>query len=180
MIEIRPGDYFCVRTKSPISMPIIIMEKRFSIDKQAEYNHAGIIVKSDGTTYESLKRIAHYDINFYRGCKILIARHRFMTEEAFEKGYKEVLRWNRKAYPWWRLLLFPVGMARCFHPLGIPVCSELSREHQVHSGVVDAELIAMHLEAAGVKQDGYGWTPDQLADEMRKSKFYDVIFEGVL
>lgn len=165
MMELRPGDYFCVRTKSWIADAIIKVQLWKSLDHEARYNHAGIIVHPDGTTFESLQKIAHYGIQGYVGCPVLIVRHKEMTPERFLLGYEEVKKWDQFAYPWWRLALSFFGLAKWIHPAGIPVCSELVVEHLHHAGLV--------------KHDGYGWTPDALADKF-KSRCYEVIYEGIL
>jgi len=172
-MKFMTGDYWCVNSKSFMTAPIIAMEKRMSLDHAAEYNHAGILVKPPadpekdwGTTYEALRTIGHFHLRQYEGCKIIIARHTGMTPEKFQKGYKEVLRWNNYAYPAWRLLLYSIGLAKYLHGIGIPICSELVAEHCFHSDLSVA--------------DGYGWTPDALADKFKQYRCYDVVFEGEL
>ncbi|HNS53325.1 MAG TPA: hypothetical protein PKH25_00950 [Syntrophales bacterium] len=162
--ELRPGDYFCVRTGSWVAGAILAAQKLKALDRESTYNHAGIVVASDGTTFESLRRIAHYDINAYTGCRILVARHRDMTMPAFMRGYHAVKKWDGRVYPFWRLALHAVGLAKFLHVAEIPVCSELVVEHCHHAGLCDYR--------------GYGWNPDNLADKFRNYKCYDVLYEG--
>lgn len=164
MITLQPGDYFAVRTNSWLARLIILKERICAMDDEAKYNHAGIIVDCRGNTYESLGRIDHYHIDNYIGCPILIARHKSMTPDAFRAGMKEVLKYDGKVYPVWRLILHLTGLAK-FFKMTFPVCSELVGEHAYHAG--------------GHTYDGWGWNPDHLADLWEISKYYDVIYEGI-
>ncbi len=163
---LKPGDYFCVRTDSWIAGAILAVQRIKALDREARYNHAGIVVSADGTTFESLRRIGHYDINRYAGCDILVARHRDMTPNVFLKGYREVKKWDGTVYPAWRLVLHALGLAKFLHAIDIPVCSELVVEHCRHAGLCD--------------YPGYGWNPDHLADKFRNYRCYDTVYEGAL
>lgn len=163
--ELRPGDYFCVQTGSWVAKPILWFQKLKALDDESTYNHAGIVVKEDGKTFESLAKIAHYDINGYAGHRILVARHCAMTPEKFEAGYDAVRKFDGTVYPAWRLFWHAIGMAKLVHVVRIPVCSE---------------LVVEHCHAAGLcNHGGFGWSPDALADKFRDSKRYEVIYEGV-
>jgi len=165
-LTLKAGDYFCVRNDSFLSKLIILQEWIKSLDHEATYSHAGVIVDSNGTTMESLRKVAHYDLQTHKGCKIIIARHKEMTPENFQKGYNEILKYNGKVYPIFRLVFHLLGIAKFLHTSGVPVCSELVVEHCYHAGLCD--------------HDGYGWTPDNLADKMRNYNCYDVLYEGIL
>jgi len=163
-IELQPGDYFCVRTKSWLTRLILLKEIFSSLDSKAEFNHAGIILNEEGDTFESLFFINHYNLEQYRGCNIIIARYKEMTPEKFEAGMKEVLQYDGRIYPFWRLPSHLLGLAKFFHST-FPVCSELVGEHAYYAGVHDVH--------------GWGWNPDNLADLWDISKYVDVIYKGV-
>jgi hypothetical protein len=163
MIELRPGDYFCVYTDTWLAKLIMAAQRVKALDDHVAYNHAGIIVSGDGRTYEALMKIEHAHIKDYEGCEILIARHRAMTPELFDMGYGQVLKWNRTIYPWWRLLLHLTGLAVILHIAKIPVCSELAVEHLHHCGLIG--------------HDGYGWNPDHFADMLVNYKDFEIIYE---
>jgi len=162
--ELRPGDYFCVRTGSWVSRAILAAQKIKSLDHESSYNHAGIVVTSTGVTFEALRKIAHYHLDNYIGCRILIARHVRMTTSAFMRGFHEVKKWDGTVYPFWRLALHAVGLANLLHVIKVPVCSELVVEHARCAGLVT--------------YNGYGWSPDNLADKFTNYKCYDIVYEG--
>ena len=121
MMDLRPGDYFCVRTQSWMASAILKAQKLKALDGESTYNHAGIIVAPDGTTFESLRKIGHSAIQSYIGCPVLIVRHRDMTFDRFKAGYEGIRKWDGCVYPFWRLLLHAAGLAHFLHPVGIPV-----------------------------------------------------------
>lgn len=164
MLQVEPGDVFVVKGKGNISYAIRTVGWFWSSDAECSYNHAGIVIDSKGTTFESLNRISKANLKDYIGCEILIARHIDMNEERFRKGWLAIKKFDGVIYPWWRLGLHLLHIARFFHPSGIPVCSELS-------GMFEAY--------AGLRKVYWGLTPDNLADEYRISKYYLVKFQGV-
>jgi len=162
-MNLRAGDYFAVSGTSLIAKLIRLKQRLSSLDSKAEFNHAGIILDDCGNTFESLGHIDHYHIDQYVGRPIMIARYHKMDPERFESGMKEVLRYDGKIYPFWRLLLHLIGLGKFFR-LTFPVCSELVGEHAYFAGVHNAR--------------GWGWNPDNLADLWDISKYVDVLYKG--
>jgi hypothetical protein len=163
MIELQPGDCFVVKTDSRIAGLINWGERLKSKDNAADYNHAGIIVSGDGTTFESLAHIAHYDIDGYKGYPLYIVRHLEMTPERFQAGYGGINKFDHCDYPWWRLFLHLAGLAKFIH-WSYPVCSE---------------LVGRFLYEAGLfKSTGWGWNPDDFSDLWDESKNWKLIFKG--
>lgn len=164
-IDLRPGDLCVVKTDSRIAGAINAAQKVLSRDGRAEYNHALIILDKGGNTYESLKRIDHYNLAQYAGCQALIVRHKEMDLDHFGEGYRAVLKYDGKVYPWWRLPMHFLRVAQYVH-WSYPVCSE---------------LVGMFLNKAGLfNSTGWGWSPDDLADLWEESKYYDTVFKGEL
>ena len=163
-MKLKAGDVFVVRGKTNLSYLIRVFGKFWSTDGECTYNHAGIIVTPSGTTFESLNRIECANIEQYKGCNILIVRHKKMNRILFSKGFSEVYHLSGTIYPWWRLGLHLFHLARFFNRSGIPVCSE---------------LVGMFENACGLRKTFWGLSPDNLADEWRISKHYDIVFEGV-
>jgi len=164
-MDLRPGDYFVVRTDSLLARLIIAVQNFWAKDGGSCFNHAGIIIDSEGNTFESLKHIDHYHISRYYGCPIMIVRYKEMTPERCAKGYAKVLEYDGMIYPWWRLPLHLLNIARFFKAT-FPVCSELVGLHKYYAGVSAC--------------DGWGWNPDDLADNWRINKYVDIIYEGQL
>lgn len=163
-IKLQRGDCFCVRTDGWVSAPIRWVEKWKSLDCEATYNHAGIIVSDTGETFESLSKIDHYSLHDYAGKKILIFRHIQMTDKLFGKGYQQILKYDGKIYPAWRMPLFILGIAKWFR-LTFPVCSELTMLFEV---------------SCGLRKKWAGYSPDNISDEVHISKHYEIKFEGIL
>jgi hypothetical protein len=161
--KLQQGDCFVVKTDGWVSAPIRFIEKWQSLDGEATYNHAGIIVSDTGQTFESLEKIDHYKLDDYKGCQILIFRRIEMTQGLFWPAYKSVLKYDGKVYPAWRMPLFILRIAKWFR-WTFPVCSE---------------LVMMFECGCGLRKKWAGYSPDNIADEVRISKFYQIKFEGV-
>ncbi len=85
-----------------------------------------------------------------------------MSREMFIQAWPEISKLNGKIYPYPRLFLHAIGLAK-FILWKYPVCSE---------------LVAKFEFECGIRMNLWGINPDNLADEWRISKYYDVIFEG--
>jgi hypothetical protein len=170
MIQLQPGDCFVVKTDSKLAGLVNWGQALWSHDNRAEFNHAGIVVKEDGTTFESLSRIGHYYLGRYAGSRILVVRYGEMIPERFWFGYGQVKRYDGKLYPFWRLPLHLVNVAKFIHWTH-PVCSE---------------LVGRFLNAAGITPNtGWGTTPDDWADLWREmirndARKLTVVCDGVL
>lgn len=163
-VKLEKGDCFVVKTDGAVSAPIRLVEKVKDLCGEAVYNHAGIIISEAGDTFESLQRIDHYTIHDYKGSQILIFRHISMTDTLFEKGWAAIAGYDGKMYPWWRMPLFLLGIAKWVH-CTYPVCSELLKKFEWGCGIV---------------KHWAGYTPDNIADEVAISRYYTVKYEGVL
>jgi hypothetical protein len=148
-IFVREGDLFVVDSASILSGAIKLVQCVKALDCEAIFNHAGIILNEKGETYESLYKIDHYNLDHYLGKKILIVRHCGMSRERYDQGMIEAMKCHGKLYPFWRLPLHLIGLAKFIH-WRYPVCSEL-----VTRFLYGAKLL---------KGTGWGWTPDNLSD----------------
>jgi len=163
--ELRPGDVFAVDTEKFFAKLITLRNKISASDCNAIYNHNGVIIKEDSTTFESRRKITHYNLDDYEGKQILIARpivQGFVAESAI----KRLNQYDGKTYPWWRIIVHAISptLAKYLTWSGIPVCSE---------------LVAMYLNWVGVRHGGFfGTTPDMLADEWEHWREYEIIFNG--
>lgn len=160
---LQPGDQFGAKTAGFVPDAIITIEHIYSPDHEADKSHVGVLVDEKGKTFEARWKIGHYNLADYKGCEIVIARHIFMNDERFAAGYRAILKYDGKRYPWWRLGLHLFGLADNLHRIDRPVCSEANGKFEV---------------GAGLRQDCWGLTPDNLCDEWHSSKYYQVIFEG--
>jgi hypothetical protein len=163
-VILKPGDLFVVNTNSSIlSRAINIAQKFWSVDNESTYNHAGIIITQSGDTFESLWKVGRYHLSQYDGCKILIVRHNMLTAQGFQNGWDKVKNWEGCLYPVPRLLLHLLHLAKYIR-WKYPVCSELA---------------ARFLNGAGLKKYWWGITPDNLGDEWRISRYYDILYDDV-
>lgn len=166
-IVLKPGDVFASSLPGALGWLIRLGEKAQADDNEASYSHTGIILDSQGTTFEALWTVRRQNLfEAYRNGTVLIARYKGMDLPAFNRGYKTVKTQEGKIYPAWRLFLHALNIGK-LHVVNRQVCSELT---------------ALFLIAAGAQTLGgrncYGITPDELVDEWRISKHFDVIYEG--
>lgn len=161
-VELKQGMVFAVNSNSVFAKWINFFQKVKALDHEAVYNHAGIITSRQGRTFEALKKIGYGDIDNYAGCKIIIACHRNMTPDKYHAAWLEMEKLNGKIYPYPRLFLHLVGLAKFIH-WKYPVCSE---------------LVAKFEFEAGLRKQWWGYQPDNLADEWQISKYYEIIYEG--
>ena len=168
-IVLQPGDVFATRNPQSLGKLITFVEAMRCESKTAEYSHAGIIQDSSGKTLEAVWHIEEQNIfESYKGSKVIIARWQGMTIDNYRKGWDSVKGEIGMTYPYYRLLLHLVGLARWIHLGSDTVCSELAEKFLINAGYT------MGL----AKKNWWGLTPDELADEWRISKYIDVIFEG--
>lgn len=168
-MDLRPGDVFATSNPNGLGAAICLAEKLKSPDGEADYGHTGIIQTVEGKTLEAVWKIQEQNLfEAYKGDRVLIAR--FAGSEnawSLRKGFEAVNPLKNRIYPFHRLFLHAIGLARWVHWLKTPVCSELT---------------AMFLISAGVPmscgKNYWGITPDNLVDEWRISKHFDIIFEG--
>lgn len=169
MIALEAGDVFVVATTGPLGRLIRPVQRFWSSDNEAIYNHGGVITTADGTTIEALWRVeAHNLFSRYAGCRVLIAR----PDAAAEYKAAAIRRLCNlhldQRYPFWRLALHLVP----------PLAKYVSAGGRY---LVCSELQAKYLHWIGVRHRQYpGTTPDMLADEFRQWRKYTIIFEGEL
>ncbi len=171
MSPLEKGMVFASSNPQGIGKPIRWAERFWAKDKQAEYGHTGIITGSNGETFEALGTIKESDLfKGYAGKKVMIVRP--LTKESVD-GVQEAI-WALKikhlgqVYPGWRLLLFLVP----------PLARRISYRGK---WVVCSELTAKFLWMIGVRHGGYaGTNPDDLVDEWRMGRDYEIVFEGLL
>ncbi len=170
MIELKPGDIFASKNPQNLGKLITFITGLKARDKKAVYSHTGIIQDAAGKTLEAVMRIAEQNIfQDYKGDKVLIARWIGMTPAAYQKGFDAVKGQIGRPYPFQRLLWQLIGVAKWVHILKTPVCSELTEMFLCNAG-------------ANTMSGGNFWglNPDDLVDEWRISKHFDVIYEGTL
>jgi hypothetical protein len=164
MLKLERGMAFAVCSGSSLARAINTVQKIKSIDNESTYNHAGLIIDTTGGTFEALLTIRRANLSAYKGCNVIIVRHKDMTDELFSKGWSEIERLEGTLYPVPRLFLHLVGLAKFIH-WRYPVCSELYAKFEC---------------ACELRRNWWGINPDNLVDEWRISKYYDVIHEGIL
>lgn len=168
MIILKQGDVFASANPQGLGKAICLAQQLQSPDGKAEYSHTGIIIDDSGTTFEALWTVKRQNLfDAYKGDKILVARWRGMTPEAFKAGFASVADQEGRIYPFHRLLFHALGLAGFVHILGRKVCSEITDCFQYHAGVTTLR-----------GENYYGVTPDELVDEWRISKYFDIVYEG--
>lgn len=167
-ISIKKGDIFFTQGRGFVSRSIMAITRFWSEDGEARYSHVGIFLNEHGTTVEALPDgiKSKSFISEYKGLNVLIVRplqEQTMLDFALANVMKEHYG---EVYPFWRLPLFALGpLAR--------VC--------VSDRLVCSEFVAKCLHLAGLRHSRFkGTTPDELADEARNYRTYEVIAEGRL
>jgi hypothetical protein len=167
MIKVQRGDVFCSTNPMWLGRAINAIQWFWSEDGESKYSHSGIICNATGTTFEALWTVRSRNFfEAYTDDNVIIARP-VCPEVKKLDALDKIIRTHRgQWYPFWRL-----GM-HLFPPLA---------KVAIMDRLVCSELVAEYLFLAGVRHDQYkGTNPDQLADEWREWKRFNVIFEGRL
>lgn len=168
MIPVLKGDVFGTENPTMLGGAINAIQKWNSRDNESKYSHSGVLINSQGDTIEALWTVKNQNLfTDYAGKNVIVARWMPMTENAWERCYLMLMGHFGDKYPLWRLPLHILPpLAKYLSFTGMPVCSE---------------LVAKYLACLGAR--GRWWTgtcPDTLADEWRRWKGYEIIFEGTL
>jgi hypothetical protein len=163
-LNVRRGDIFCVGLDTWFAKSIMAVEEFWASDKNAKFGHSGIIVSSQGDTFEALFRTEYSHLSRYKGYPILIARPKCETTISDTVISSLIAKHKGQRYPAWRLLfhMFP------------PLARRIGRGNYL----VCSELTAKYLSRCNIRPGPYlGVNPDTLADEIRHWKEYDIILE---
>ena len=164
-LDLRKGDLFLSRNPMMLGRIINANQKFWSTDNKSKYSHAGIIIDRYGTTLEALWTFKYQNLyEGYKDTEILIARHKEMTSNVFNKGYDAIKHHIGQWYPFYRIILMiipPIGKYIHWNRI---VCSEANYKFINKCGLSNDEW--------------FGKTPDNLHDLVINSKDYDIIFEG--
>ena len=168
---ILPGDVFGTRNPQSLGRAIICVEAWKAEALCAEYSHAGIILNSAGATFEAVWHIETQNIfEAYKGQRVIIARWHGMCPDAFAKGWSAVKDEAGMTYPYCRLALHLLGLAKWIHFGKGTVCSELAEKFLINAGYT--------MGLAG--RNWWGLSPQELVDEWRISNYINVIYEGII
>jgi hypothetical protein len=173
MIKLKPGDIFCSTTVGAgadwksrmLAAAIRKREEIGSMDGQAFYTHAGIVMHENGRTYEARWTYDFFHMDDYYQGPVLIGRPRIESQGDLGRGLNAVIKYHGRGYPFWRLAMFLVPGMTKISLTKLPVCSE---------------LVCMFAIAAGIEEVGQwkGQNPDHVADMIKKWDAFDVIYEG--
>ena len=170
-IQVKRGDVFGTKNPMWLGKAINGLQWFWSKDGESKYSHSGIIIDDQGTTFEALWTVSSKNLfDEHKGDNLIIARPNspingrpFDIEKALKRVIKEH---NGQWYPGWRLLLHT-----------IPPLAKIA----LFDRLVCSELVAQYLYLAGTREGQYkGTNPDTLADEWRRWKNFDIVFEGKL
>lgn len=166
---ILKGDVFCVQNPSWLGRSIQFMERVWAEDGSATYSHAGIILQSTGETFEALWTIRKSHLRNYIGKQILIGRPLRVPPQLMEQALLELEEEHGgQWYPWWRLGLHTLPILSKWVSTGqFPVCSELAAKFLLYCGITEIGRWP-------------GYSPDDLADAIKKWKVFDIIYEGAV
>ena len=177
-VQLQPGDVFCAQGSGPLFAAIRMVQWINSRDNEATYGHAALILDAAGTVLDTRWRVGRTHLDLYQGQQVMIARPvdwvsrcGVISGPISESTKKLCLTaiettCRGKWYPVHRLFLHLVPpVARLLHIGRWQVCSE---------------RVAAYLQAIGARPKPVGGvTPDMLADEWRRWRNFQIIFEGV-
>ena len=170
-----PGDEFATKNPMALGMGINFVQKAKSVDNDSVFTHTGIITDSKGTTLEALWTVKGQNLwEAYEGERTLVVRNINMTPPVFEAGYEKIKKHIGQWYPAHRLLLHLLHVAKWVH-WGRVVCSELTAKFETGC--------AEHFgpdKTSGFLRNYYGVNPDNLVDRWLISRYYTVIFDGII
>ena len=167
MTDLQRGDLFGVKTEG-IGGGIRFFEKLWSSDNKAEYNHSGLILDSEGTTFEALWKVKKQNLyERYAGCKVVVARWEGNTVCPVDQALERIItEYENKWYPAWRIPLHTIPFLAKINFSGLAVCSELAAKYEWYLGI-------RHDQWAGTN-------PDTLSDEWHKWDGFRIVFEDVV
>lgn len=171
---LRPGDEFATKNPMALGALINLCQKVKATDNESEYSHTGIILEPTGTTLEALWTVGSQNLwEAYRGNKVLVVRNINMTPDTYVCGIAKIRKHIGQWYPVHRLLIHLVGLAKFIHWNRV-VCSELAAKFETGCAEFRPE------KEMGFMRNWYGVNPDDLSDRWRISRYYEIIFEGVV
>ena len=165
-VALKPGDVFATSNPQMLGWMINFVQTMQSDDCSSTYGHCGIITSAQGETFEALWKIRPGMLEAYTGKQILIARWTGMNENTFKRGMLDILGQSGQWYPFGRLFLHLFGLPK-IHRKNSEVCSELTTHFLIKAGATMRS-----------GQNWYGVSPDELVDEWRISKHFNIIVEG--
>jgi hypothetical protein len=164
-LDLAYGDIFFSENPQSLGKVINFFQTVKAPDDESNATHSGIIQSPYGKTIEAVWKITEQDLyEAYKGVRVCVMRWHYMTELRYGMGMGAIRGHLGESYPYFRLLLHAVGLAKYIH-WRTPVCSELT---------------AKFLMGAGERKNWWGWTPDALYDSIYKNREWDLVHEGVL
>jgi hypothetical protein len=168
-IDLLPGDVFGEYSGNLLAKSIDGIQWLWSTDRQATYNHTGIITGPDGGTFEALWTIKEANLwdKDRLGHQIIVARYNGCSGPKKKGELENIKKYHLgQWYPWWRLFMHVLPPLAKINVFKRPVCSELTARYLYFIG-------ARHGHWAGTR-------PDTLVDEWNMSKDFEIVFEGPL
>ena len=166
-LKLKAGDCFLVHSHDWLAKAIDAVEAFWDFGNRRLYSHAGIIVQDNGLTIEALQpRVtSRFFPVEYRDHQVMVVRYTKLTEQQLEVGLGAAYSHYRELYPYWRLPLELLRIGKFIH----------------WDSVVCSELVAQFLHYIGAREYlWFGVDPEDLEDEFRHWRDYEIIFEGML
>ena len=165
---LKPGDIFCTYNPIFFGRCINSIQRFFSYDDNSTYSHSGIILNSDGDTFESKWFTREYNLfDQYEGKEVLITRYTKLNKKKFNNAIEIIKdKYLNQFYPVWRLIFFLIPPTAKYVNFGKVICSE---------------LVAHYLHLIGARHPQYyGTDVDRLSDEFNNWRIYKIVYKGKL
>ncbi len=173
-LRLMPGDVFCSSAPWVLGKLIKGTQRILSTSDRTEFDQTGIITDTHGMTLERYWITIHSHLQKYENCHLLIARPKLtlhgnaiypedtvLTIETIEKEYSGLWQQN------WCCFLNKIP----------PLAKFSSRKERLDCSELVAKYLAL-LGARGENCKGVG--PDLLADEWRRWKNFEIIYDSAL
>lgn len=176
LIPLQLGDVVCCEgSMGFVSAAIRWVERVRSKDNEATYGHSFLVMADSGSILDPVWTVRGDHISQYRGQKVIVARpmtnlHKQPISPALKQIAVDAM-WRDRQGKW-----YPV------HRLVLHLLSDvLAKYASTGKMLVCSETVAKYLAVISARGEVYaGITPDDLADEWRRWKNFDVIYEGLL
>lgn len=161
---LRAGDIFLMEGEKFLDRLINFFQALWNGDRRSSCTHAGVILNDSGDTLETTNWRTGF-LNLFTdhpGDSVMVFRWQGMNPWLAYVSGDAVADQVGRIYPYQRLVLFTVGLAKYIHWRGM-VCSE---------------LVARFLVACGARGSWWGINVDLLHDDCLNSKEWKLIYHG--
>lgn len=176
-IALKRGDVFCAAGQGPLFWGIRLVQYIHSRDNESTYGHAAMILCSSGDVLDTRWTVSRTSLDLYRGQKIIIARP--IGKDTPDSSLQDIDH-SHQSHILVNIENSCKGKWYPVHRLALHLIPPLAKFLHIGRWSVCSERVAQYLNSIGARNKAVGGTtPDMLADEWRRWRNFDIIYEGV-